>query len=135
MSDTDIDDLHYFIQQVDNSSTPPKDEKEGTTIIKRDLPKGFKRLVKIFVSFHKYLCAEGADIYFDWSNIDLETFTHYRQYIYDSNVTTPAPVRLVKPEPKVDDSKSTTHRYSQAEQFKKFIKRDIAHFTVLKDKK
>ena len=90
MSDNDIDDLHYFIQQVDTSSSSPKDEIGDTTIVKRDLPKGFKRLVKIFVSFHKYLRAEGADIYFDWSNIDLDTFTHYRQYIYDSNVTTPA---------------------------------------------
>ena len=81
MSDNDIDDLHYFTQQVDTSSTSPKDEIGDTTIVKRDLPKGFKRLVKIFVSFHKYLRAEGADIYFDWSNIDLDTFTHYHQYV------------------------------------------------------
>ena len=135
MSDNDIDDLHYFTQQVDTSSTSSKDEKGDITIVKRDLPKGFKRLVKILVSFHKHLRAEGVDIFFDWSNIDLESFTHYRQYTYDGNVTTPAPARLAKPEPKVEDTKSTTHRYSQAEQFKKSIKRDIAHFTVLKDKK
>ena len=110
MSDNDIDDLHYFIQQVDTSSIPPKDEKGDITIVKLDLPKGFKRLVKILVSFHKHLHAEGADIFFDCSNIDLETFTHYCQYTYDGNVTTPDPARLARREPKVEDTKSTACR-------------------------
>ena len=107
MSDNDIDDLHYFIQQVDTSPAPLKDEKGGTTIVKQDVPKGFKQLVKIIISFHKHIRLEGVDIFFDWSNIYLDTFTYYRQYIYDGNVTTPAPARLDKLELKVDDSKST----------------------------
>ena len=99
MTDEDVDDLPYLVQEVDTSFIPKKEEKEEdvkskTIIVRRDLPKGFKRLIKIFVSFHKHLRAEGIDIYFDWTNIDLKTFTHYRQYIYDGNVTTPAPARL-----------------------------------------
>ena len=46
MSDNDIDDLHYFTQQVDTSSTPLKDEKGDITIVKRDLPKGFQTTSK-----------------------------------------------------------------------------------------
>ena len=34
MSDNDIDELHYFIQQVDISSASLKDKKGGTTIVK-----------------------------------------------------------------------------------------------------
>ena len=50
-------------------------------------------------------------------------------------MTTPAPSRLVKQEDKRSDSKTATIKHSQVEQFKKSIKRDIAYFTVLKDKK
>ena len=100
MSNDDIDDLHYFTKEVDTSSTPTNDKKEEANskviIVKRDLPRGLKRLVKVFVCFHKHLRAEGVDIYFDWTNIELKTFHNYRQYVYDGNDKTPAPIRLVK---------------------------------------
>ena len=70
MTDDEIDDLHYFTKEVDTSSLPTKEETEDTkpkvTILRRDLAKGFKRLIKVFVRLHKHLCTEGVDIYFDW---------------------------------------------------------------------
>ena len=116
MTEYDIDDLHYFTKKIDPSSALSKEEKQDTKtkeiILIIDLVKGFKILVKIFVSFHKHLRAEGVEIYFDWTNIDLKTFTHYLQYIYDGNVTIPTPAKFAKPEPGMDESKPTPHRYS-----------------------
>ena len=105
MTDEEIDNLHYFTQEVDESSPPTKDEdvKPRTKLVRRELPTGYKRLVKVFTSFHKHLRDEGVEIYFDWSNIDLEKFTYYRQYDYNGNVTVPAPSRLVKPNAKFED--------------------------------
>ena len=140
MTDDEIDELCYF-KEVPNTSPSNDDEEEdgkakpATSVVKMELPKGYKRLVKVFTSFHKYLREQEVEIYFDWTNIDLKTFTHYRQYIYNGNVTTPAPSRLVKQEDNKGDSKNATIKHSQVEQFKKSIKRDISYFTVLKDKK
>ena len=112
MTDDDICDLHYFVQEVDTPSAPSKKEedkdgKSKTVIVRRDLPRGYKRLLKIFVSFHKHLRAEGVDIYFDWTNIDLKTFTHYSQY---PNITTPTPDRLSQSTSEKDDSKPKAHK-------------------------
>ena len=138
MTDEEIDGLHYFTPEVDSSSLPSEemDVKPKTTLVRRELPTGYKRLVKVFTSFHKHLRAEGVEIYFDWSNIDREKFTYYRQYDYNGNVTVPAPSRLVKPDVKSEDVRpNTTIRQTPVEQFKKSIKRDKSDFTVLKDKK
>ena len=138
MTDEEIDLLYYYTQELDTSSPPSKDDdaKPKTVMVKRDLGIGYKRLVKVFTSFHKYLEGEGAEIYFDWSNIDVDTFNHYRFKIYDGNVTKTAPSRLVKPDVKSEDFKSnTTTKQTEVEQFKKSIKRDKSGFTVLKDKK
>ena len=55
MSDYEIDDLHYFTKEVDTSSIRMKEETEDTkpkvTILRRDLAKGLKRLIKVFVIF------------------------------------------------------------------------------------
>ena len=138
MTDKEIDSLYYLTPEVDTSSPPSKDEdvKPKTILVRRELPTGYKRLVKVFTSFHKHLREEGVEIYFDWSNINLEKFTYYRQYDYNGNVTVPAPSRLVKPDVKSEGvSPNTTIRQTQVEQFKKSIKRDKSDFTVLKDKK
>merc|ERR1711953_1495584 len=138
MTDKEIDSLYYLTPEVDTSSPPSKDEdvKPNTILVRRELPTGYKRLVKVFTSFHKHLREEGVEIYFDWSNINLEKFTYYGQYDYNGNVTVPAPSRLVKPDVKSEGvSPNTTIRQTQVEQFKKSIKRDKSDFTVLKDKK
>ena len=139
MADDDIDNLHYFTKEVDTSYSPPDDESEDAKpkfiVVRRDLAKGLKRLVKVFISFHNHLREEGVDIYFDWSNIELKKFTHYRQYVYNANVTTPAPTRLAKPGSITDAPKPTPYTFSQADQFKKSVKRDVSQFIVLKDKK
>ena len=85
MTDEEIDTLHYFTTEVDTSSPPSKEDdvKPKTVTVRRELPTGYKRLVKVFTSFHKHLREEGVEIYFDWSNIDLEKFTYYRQYDYN----------------------------------------------------
>ena len=141
MTDAEIDNLYYFKEVADTS--PPDDEEEeedkkpkaATSVVRIALPTGYKRLVKVFTSFHRYLREEEVEIYFDWTNIDLQTFTHYHMSIYNGNVATPAPSRLVKQEDNKGEIKTTTIKHSQVDQFKKSIKRDIAFFTVLKDKK
>ena len=64
MTDAEIDNLYYFKEVVDTS--PPDDEEEeedkkpkaATSVVRIALPTGYKRLVKVFTSFHKYLCEE-----------------------------------------------------------------------------
>ena len=140
MTYSKIEKLYYF-KEVADTSPPGDDEEEedkkakaATSVVRIALPTGYKRLFKVFTSFHKYLCEEEVEIYFNWTNIDLHTFTHYRMFIYNDNVTTPAPSKLVKQEDNSVGQKTTTIKHSQVEQFKKSIKRDISFFTVLKDK-
>ena len=102
MTDSEIDNLYYFKEVADTSPPDEEEEEEGekvkvsTSVVRIALPTGYKRLVKVFTSFHKHLREEEVEIYFYWTNIDLKTFTHYCQYIYNGNVTTSAPSRLVK---------------------------------------
>ena len=103
MTDAEVDELYYFREVPDTSPSKDDEEEDGkakpsTSVIKMELPTGYKRLVKVFTSFHRYLREEEIEIYFDWTNIDLPTFTHYRFSIYNGNVTTPSPSRLVKQE-------------------------------------
>ena len=138
MHHSEVDSLHYFVQEVDTSSPPSneQDVKPPIIMVRRELATGCKRLVKTFISFHKHLRQEIIEVFADWSNISLEMFNHYRQYIHDVNVTTPAPSRLVKPESKQETTRSNnSYQQSPVDQFKKSIKRDKSDFTVLKDKK
>ena len=109
MTDEEINNLHYFKTEVDTSSPPSKldDVKPKTVTVRRNLPTGYKRLLKVFTSFHKHLREESIEIYFYWSNIDLKQFTYYRQYNYNGNVTVPAPSRLVKPDVKSENRFNT----------------------------
>ena len=65
MTDDEIDDLYYFAPEVDTSlpSNAEDDAKSSIKMIKRDLPKCYKRLVKVFTSFHKHLQEEGVEIF------------------------------------------------------------------------
>ena len=73
MHHSEVDNLHYFVQEIDTSSPPSKDVdiKPKTNLFRRELRTGYKHLFKVFTSFHKHLREEGVEIYFDWSNIDL----------------------------------------------------------------
>ena len=138
LHDEEVNRLHYYTQELDTSSPPSKDDdaKPTTVNVKRDLPEGYKRTLKIFIRFAKHLREEGVEVHYDWSNIDSDRFEYFRNHNYYSFVTTPAPSRLVKPEEKSEDGRyNTTFKQSQVEQFKKYIKRDKSDFTVLKDKK
>ena len=124
MTDSEIDNLYYLKEVPDTSSSEDADEDEDesdeeedakpkttTSVVRIALPTGYKRLIKVFNSFHKHLREQEVEIYFDWTNIDLKTFTHYRMFIYDGNVTTPAPSRLVKKEDNSNGPKTTTIKY------------------------
>ena len=102
MTDSEINNLYYLKEVADASSPDDVDGEENlnpkstTFVVRTALPTGYKSLIKVFNSFHKYLREQEVEIYFDWTNIDLKTFTHYHMFIYDDNVTTPAPSRLHK---------------------------------------
>ena len=57
MTDEEIDNLHYLVQEVDTSAPPSKEEdvKPKTIIVRRDLPTGYKRLIKVLISFNRHL--------------------------------------------------------------------------------
>ena len=117
MTDAKIDDIYYLkdVQDISPSNDDEEEDQEAkpkTSVKMIALPTGYKRLVKVFSSFHKYLRKEEVEIYFDWTNIDLKTFTNYRHFIYNGNVTTPAPSRLVKQEDNKDYPKNTTIKHS-----------------------
>ena len=113
MTDSKIDNL-YYLKEVADTLSPDDDEEEdakskaANSVVRIALPTGYKSLIKVFNSFHKYLREEEVERYFDWTNIDLKTFTHYRIFIYDGNVTTPAPNILVKQEDSNSGSKTAT---------------------------
>ena len=137
MTDDEADDLYYFVPEVDTSSPTGKEDdvKPQIKMVRKELSKGYKRLVKVFTSFCRYLQEEGIEIRGDWSNVSHIMFDDYR-LSYNGNVTTPAPSRLVKPDEKKEPARSnTSYHQSPVEQFKKSIKRDKSDFTVLKDKK
>ena len=117
MTDAKIDELCYFKEFPGTSPSNNNEEEDGkakptTSVVRMELPKGYKRLVKVFTSFHKYLREQEVEIYFYWANIDLKTFTHYRQYIYNGNVTTPTPSRLVKQKDSKGEPKTTRIKHS-----------------------
>ena len=78
MHHSEVDSLHYFTPEVDPSAPPSKEEdvKPPIIMVRRELAAGYKRLVKTFISFHKYLRQENIEVFDDWSNIDLEMFNH-----------------------------------------------------------
>ena len=139
MVDEDIDGLYY--SKKPTFTTPKvekntKDDSESDTHKdKVDLCRGSKRLLKIFTSFHKYLLEQKHEIYLDWSNITPDMFDTYRLEIYNNvNVSTPIPSRLKPPDTTPDTPKSN-YIQTQAEQFRKGIKRSKDDFMVLKDRK
>ena len=137
MTDDEADDLYYFVPEVDTPSPTGKEDdvKPQIKMVRKELSKGYKRLVKVFTSFCRYLQEEGIEIRGDWSNVSHIMFNDYR-LSYNGNVTAPAPSRLVKPDEKKEPARSnTSYHQSPVEQFKKSIKRDKSDFIVLKDKK
>ena len=65
LTDNEIDGLHYFAPEVDALSPASKEDniKPPVKMVRREIPTGYKRLVKVFSSFYRHLRDEGVEIF------------------------------------------------------------------------
>ena len=94
ISDTDIDDLHFFRKTLVTPPNTDSDAKPVSVDIRYELPRAYKKLVKIFTSFQKWMVAAGEPIFYDWSNVESQQFETYRFKIFNVNTSTPIPPNL-----------------------------------------
>ena len=104
MDDEEIDDLKYTklvqepSQQPDlkdeDTKLPAKSPPSTITYTTVELPRGYKRLIKIVISFNQYRTQIGNQIMDDWSDITSLEFNDFRIHTYNTHVTSPTPSRF-----------------------------------------
>ena len=97
------------------------------TTITHVLPKGYKRLIKVVLSFHQYRDESNNPVLNDWSDVPPDEFNDFRNSKYKIYASVSMPSRFASTTStsfnNTSPSKtSPTPKHSRAEQFRKGIK-------------
>ena len=148
MFDEEIDDLTYTKSEEEEETSLKEEDTEITiktaspkaTTTTHVLTSGYKRFIKVVRSFHQYRAESNNPVLNDWSDVSPEEFNDFRISKYKIYTSAPMPSRFASTTSTSFNNTSPsdtspTPKHSQAEQFRKGIKRSKDDFMVLKDRK
>ena len=122
--------MGLFDYDIDTLMYSDKD-KSGKNKKPQDVPRWAKRLLIILQSYIHYKNSEGVT---DFTTLTKDDYDHYRSFVFNSNAPhVPTSTTFIPSNP---SSKGTNpFNRSPAEEFKKTVKRDKAHYKALKTDK